>query len=405
MDTTSESRSRETRSRTLAERHRKREQVLAESVSPEILGRRKILERSLAEIDASISALPDPRKVYSAATSFPAQGNHKGTDGVPREIRLLHRGNVSQPGEIVSPGAIAALDHRPGRFDLPSDHAEGERRAALAAWTADRENVLTWRSIVNRVWLYHFGRGIVDSPNDFGRMGERPSHPELLDWLAVEFRDGGQSLKQLHRVICASGTYRQVSTENPQWSEIDGGNVWLWRMNRRRLEAEAIRDAILQVSGRLDLAMYGPGFQDFVIEKPEHSPHYKYELHDPGDPASHRRSVYRFTVRSQQQPFMTTMDCADPSMQVPKRNETVTALQALSLLNNPFMLTMSEAFADRLANESPDLASQVERGLRLALGRSPTPAEREVLSDHARRHGLRHTCRLIFNLNEFVFVD
>ncbi|HUG18160.1 MAG TPA: DUF1553 domain-containing protein, partial [Planctomycetaceae bacterium] len=331
--------------------------------------------------------------------------NHQATGGIPREIRLLKRGNMTSPGEVMSPGAIAAFDHRPGRFELPPGHSEGDRRAALAHWIADKENVLTWRSIVNRVWLYHFGRGIVDSPNDFGRMGQLPSHPELFDWLAIEFRDGTQSFKNLHRLLCTSSTYRQVSTENPQFSEIDSGNVSLWRMNRRRLEAEEIRDAILQVSGKLTFDMYGPGFQDFVIEKPEHSPHYKYDLYDPNDSKSHRRSIYRFIVRSQQQPFLTTMDCADPSMQVPKRNQTITSLQALSLLNNRFIVAMSESFADRLEHDAANIPDRIRQAVGLAFGRSPSEQEHRILTEFAAEQGLQNACRLIFNLNEFVFVD
>jgi hypothetical protein len=232
-----------------------------------------------------------------------------------------------------------------------------------------------------------------------------PSHPELLDWLAAEFRDGTQSLKDLHRLIMTSATYRQSSASNPEFEKIDSGNVFLWRMNRRRLEAEAIRDSTLWISGKLDRTMYGPGFQDFVIDKPEHSPHYEYHLHDPEDPKSHRRSIYRFIVRSQQQPFMTTLDCADPSMLVDKRNESLSALQALALLNNPFMVTMSKHFAARLERRGGDLSDQVETGFRLALSRPPTEPERKTLVAYAEEHGLPNTCRLILNLNEFVFVD
>ena len=136
---------------------------------------------------------------------------------------------------------------------------------------------------MNRVWHYHFGRGIVSTPNDFGRMGHRPFHPELIDWLAVEFRDGGQRIKHLHKLILMSGVYRQSSVSNEISAGIDSDNVYLWRMNRRRLDAESIRDAVLEVSGKLDRKMYGPGFRDFVLELTAHSPHYEYQKHDPND--------------------------------------------------------------------------------------------------------------------------
>src|SRR5690606_16910957 len=142
-----------------------------------------------------------------------------------------------------------------------ADAPDGERRAALARWLSDERNPLVWRAIVNRVWQHHFGNGIVATPGDFGRMGEPPSHPELLDWLALEFRDGGQSIKDLHRLIVLSATYRQSSAGNPAFEAIDANDAYLWRAPRRKLEAEAVRDAALAVAGRLDPAMYGPAFQ------------------------------------------------------------------------------------------------------------------------------------------------
>jgi hypothetical protein len=185
----------------------------------------------------------------------------------------------------------------------------------------------------------------------------------------------------------------------------DADNRFLWRMNRRRLEAEAIRDSVLAVSGKLDPTMGGPSFQDFIIEQPAHSPHYEYRLHDPEDPKSHRRSIYRFIVRSQPQPFMTTLDCADPSMSVEKRNQSMTALQALALLNNQLMVAMAKHFGERLQSEAPALEGQIDRAFQLALGRAPKVDERQSLSAYAQQYGLPNACRVIFNLNEFIFVD
>ena len=166
-----------------------------------------------------------------------------------------------------------------------------------------------------------------------------------------------------------------------------------------------ITDATLFIAGKLDPRLGGPAFQDFIIEKPEHSPHYEYHLHDPEDPKSHRRSIYRFLVRSQTQPFMTTLDCADPSMQVGKRNESVSALQALALLNNGLMITMSKHFAARLDAEGGDGKNKIDRAFRLALGRAPTAEEQINLTVYATQHGLANACRVLFNLNEFAFVD
>ena len=236
-------------------------------------------------------------------------------------------------------------------------------------------------------------------------MGSPPSHPELLDWLAVWFRDHGQSLKQLHRLILTSSVYRQVSAANDQGIQLDADNRFLWRMNRRALDAESLRDSILLLSDQMDFRMYGQGFQDFVIQHPEHSPHYEYHLHDPADVSSHRRSIYRFLVRSQQQPFMQSLDCADPSESVPQRDTTLTAIQALTLLNNRFVVYMSAEFAARLTREEPTLERQVTRGCRLALCREPSEAEVLLLVSYARQHGLANVCRLLINLNEFAFVD
>ena len=364
-------------------------------------------ERKSQALEAALKRLPPPHVAY-VGTVHHGRGNFVGTGpngGKPREIRVLYRGDLLSPGEVVGPGTVPIMNHRAARFELPENHKEGQRRKTLADWIVDGDNPLTWRSIVNRIWQYHFGRGIVDSANDFGRMGQRPSHPELLDWLAAEFRDSEQSIKRLHRLIVNSATYRQSSSDQPEFSAIDGSNTYLWRMNRRRLDAESIRDSVLLASGKLNHAMGGPSFRSFVIDKPEHSPHYEYDKHDPNDPKSHRRSIYRFIVRSQQDPFMETLDCADPSQRVDKRNETLTALQALALLNNRFMIVMSEHFASRLKSFANDDEKRIEAAYWLTVGRAPGDEEKRALVDYGQRHGLANACRILFNLNEFVFVD
>jgi mono/diheme cytochrome c family protein len=391
----------------LARLKEERARLLASALTEEERKSLAAAESELAATARGLAALPPPRLVYAAGIHN-GSGAFRGTGpdgGKPRPIHVLPRGDVTRPGKIVEPGALSVLADLPGRFRLPPDHTEADRRAALARYLSDPKNALTWRSIVNRVWRYHFGRGIVESPNDFGRMGQLPTHPELLDWLAADFRDGGQSLKSLHRLLVTSATYRQASAVGGDQAKVDTENAYYWRMNRRKLEAEAVRDAALAVAGRLDRKMGGPGFQDFVIEKPEHSPHYEYDKHDPDDPRSHRRSVYRFLVRSQQEPFMVAMDCADPSMRVDRRNESLSALQALALLNNDFMVTMAKHCAERLERSGGDLSAQVARGFSEALCRPPTAEEKAALTEYARRHGLANLCRVLFNLNEFVFVD
>jgi len=322
-----------------------------------------------------------------------------------RPIYDLQRGDVEQPGERVPPGALTCVRGLDADFNAAACVNEGGRRLALAEWLAQRDNVLTWRSIVNRVWQYHFGRGLVDTPNDFGWNGSRPSHPELLDWLAVEFRDRGQSFKELHRLILRSAAYQQSSQDNAAGSRLDADNRYLWRMNRQRLEAEEIRDTVLAVSGQLDSRMGGPGFDLFRF-KDDHSPIYDHSAVDKiNDRANWRRTVYRFTVRSVPNPFLECLDCADPNLNTPVRGTTLTALQALALLNDPFMLKQAELFAERLQRLSSSEAQQLEAAYALALGRGPTAVETQALKTYAQRHGLASACRLLFNLNEFVFVD
>ena len=349
---------------------------------------------SLARVHAELAELEAPRRVYAATPV--ATG--------PRPIHLLRRGSESDPDVEVAPHAVAAVPGPDPTFDLTDPADEGARRLALARWITHRDNPLTWRSIANRVWHHHFGRGLVATPNDFGRMGERPTHPKLLDWLALGIRGDGQSIKDLHRLIVTSATYRQVSAGRPEGERVDAENRFLWRMNRRRLDADAIRDAMLAVSGELDTTMAGPGFDVFAFEDDE-SPRYLYDRHDPDDPASLRRSVYRFVVRSVPDPFMEVFDCADPSVSVPVRGETITAPQALALLNDPFVLRRAERLAQRVSAVQADLASRIVAAWTLALSRSPTPTELAHAHTHAEQHGLPALCRVLLNTSEFVFID
>ena len=389
----------------LAQAKTKRDALMARLKSPEWLSRQKRLMTTEQELAGKLARLKKAGMVYAAATHFKTEGNFKPTMGKPRAIHVLHRGDILAPREKVKPGLLPFSAGAAIEMNLPAEHSEGERRSALAKWITSKANPLTWRSIVNRAWLWHFGAGIVDSPNDFGRMGQLPTHPLLLDWLACEFRDGGQSFKKLHRLIVNSAAYRQSSTWNEQGQRTDSSNRLLWRMNRRRLEAEEIRDAMLQASGKLRPEMYGPGFYLFKLEKTAHSPHYEYHKFDPEDSASHRRSIYRFIVRSQPDPFMTTFNCADSSQSTPKRDEALTALQALSLLNSKFTLVMAGHFAKRLASEAETVEGRVRLGVSLVSGRKATEEEVVGLSAYASEHGLANLCRVLFNLSEFTYLD
>ncbi len=190
------------------------------------------------KLNRQLAALPPQSLVYAGARDFKPDASHKPVTS-PRPVHELRRGEILKKGDLAKPGALECVQMLKGRFELSDANDEGARRAALAKWLTSPENPLAWRSIVNRVWHYHFGRGIVNSPNDFGHMGGAPSHPELLDWLTAEFLASGGSIKNLHRLILTSAAYRQASSSDSKKSAVDADNVFLWRMNRTRLDADA----------------------------------------------------------------------------------------------------------------------------------------------------------------------
>lgn len=352
-----------------------------------------------------LAAIPPVSMVYAAAHDFKPESSFVPAK-TPRPVHVLKRGDINSPVRPAAPGGLACVPGLDARFRLPDLNDEGSRRAALARWITDPKNVLTWRSIVNRVWHYHFGRGLADSPNDLGQMGAKPSHPDLVDWLAVTFRDGGGSIKQLDRLIFTSSVYRQSCRHEPRAAEVDADNTLLWRMNRTRLDAESVRDAVLQISGKLDLTMGGPSVRQFVETPGIHvTPMVNYLQFDVDSPASYRRSVYRFLFRTLPDPFMDSMDCPDASQLSPTRNASVTALQALAMWNDRFVVRQSEHFAARVGKLADGLTGQVEAAFELAVGRPPSSNESEALVRYAVKHGMANACRVILNSNEFMFVN
>ncbi|MEW6305820.1 MAG: DUF1549 and DUF1553 domain-containing protein [Verrucomicrobiota bacterium] len=352
-----------------------------------------------------LNALPPPQRVFAGANVFQPNGSQVAT-GVPREVHVLTRGEITRPAKAAAPGALACVGTLAARFPIVDGGDEAARRAALARWLSDADNPLTWRSAVNRAWHYHFGRGLVDTPSDFGRMGSRPSHPELLDWLAVEFRDHGGSLKWLHRLIVTSAAYRQVSMHRAEAARVDSDNRLLWRMNRLRLDAETVRDSVLQLSGKLDLTMGGPSVKQFAMSPGIHvTPKVDYAAFDVDSPANHRRAIYRFLFRTLPDPFMDALDSPAGDQLTPVRSESVTALQAFALLNNPFIVRQSEHFAARLEALSPQREPQVRAAFQFVFNRAPTTAELRAFTAHAEKHGLANVCRLLLNSNEFLFLN
>jgi len=355
------------------------------------------------KVDSDLAALPPAKLVYAAAHEFMPDGSFRPPQGC-RPVHVLRRGDIRKPGKTAAPGALACVAGLEPCFRLTKADDEGQRRAALAKWVSDARNPLTWRSIANRVWHYHFGRGIVATPSDFGRMGAPPTHPELLDWLAAWLLEEKGSLKKLHRLIVTSAAYRQSSRYHEEYARTDADNQYLWRMNRNRLDAESLRDAVLQVSGKLDATMGGPSVKHFIQSPGIHrTPKADYLNFDPDGAGAHRRSVYRFIFRTVPDPFMDALDCPDASQFAPVRSNSVTALQALALLNDSFMVRMSEHFARRVAYAGP-IEKQVEQAFQLAHGREPTSREQAALTRYATQHGMPNACRVLLNCNEFMYI-
>jgi len=263
--------------------------------------------------------------------------------------------------------------------------------------------------MVNRVWQQHFGQGIFTTPSDLGFNGGRPSHPQLLDWLAIRFRDSGYSIKNLHRTIVTSAVYQQSSQLRPSASKIDAGNRFLWRQNSRRIEAEALRDSILDIAGQLNRTPYGPGYRDVeIVQVP---PAFYYVPIDPPEYEFNRRTIYRWNVRGQRSALLDTFDCPDPSTRTPTRMVTTTSSQALSQWNDSFILRMSEKLSERIVTELRDQGivdepqQVVTVAWRRVLGRPPTAAEEVTAARLVEDHGLPLLCRVLFNSNEFVLIE
>lgn len=278
---------------------------------------------------------------------------------------------------------------------------EQQRRLDLAHWISSPTNPLTARVMVNRIWLNHFGRGLVDTPNDFGLNGTPPSHPELLDWLAGEFIRSGWSMKHLHRLILQSAVYRQSSHINAQAAELDRDNTLLWRFTSRRLESESIRDCMLAVSGELNLKMGGPGFSFFKTRGGLDG----FPPREEFTPEEMRRMIYSHKVRMEQVPVFGAFDCPDAGQSTPRRGRSTTAIQALNLFNSPFVNDRADQFSKRvLADDTKDLQTQIAAAFQLAFGRNPTESEMSASSSVVQEHGLTTLCRVLFNSNEFLFI-
>jgi cytochrome c553 len=364
-----------------------------------------ISQRDYYELQAIFSGvrygdrpLRRPEQVRLQEGSVTPAAIYGGTFTAAAPVSRLYRGDPMQPRERVAPDIPAVF----GTLGLDSTTPEPERRIKLAEWLTRPEHPLTSRVIANRIWQHHFGTGLVSTPSDFGAMGRPPSHPELIDHLAHRLVSGGWSLKGVHREILLSNTYRQSSAPQADGLARDAAATYLWRYPPWRLEMEPIRDAMLAVSGKLDLTMGGPGF---LVFKPNSNYVRVYDAREEWGPAEWRRMVYAHRVRMAQDGVFGAFDCPDSGQPQPKRSRSTTAIQALNLLNSTFVTQQAEACAERLTREVPaGLPEQITRLFELAYTRLPTMDEQAAAIAVAMDHGLATVCLAVFNSNEFLFV-
>ncbi len=316
----------------------------------------------------------------------------------PDPAYILHRGDPMMKKERVAPATLSIYEP----LKLEKGAPDQERRKLLAEWIADERNPLTSRVIVNRVWQYHFGVGIVNTPSDFGTNGAEPTHPELINWMADFLMSNGWSIKKLQRKIVLSETWKQSSQPNPEALRVDAGSRLLWRFPPRRMEAEAIRDSILSVSGLLDNTMGGPSFYLHDVDRENV---YHYHPKEEFGPEDMRRMVYAFKVRMEPDAIFGSFDCPDGSLAVPKRSVSTTPLQALNLFNSEFLIDQAEALAERLVSDAgSNLENQVERLWMLSFSREPKAEEKSDAVQFASSYGVEALCRATLNSNEFLFI-
>jgi uncharacterized protein DUF1553/uncharacterized protein DUF1549 len=348
-------------------------------------------------------------------------------------VQLLQGGDPTRPGATVAPGYLSMVPVVARAVKSPAAGATTTgRRLQLAQWIADGRNPLTARVMVNRLWQHHFGEGLVRTPDNFGALASDPTHPQLLDWLASEFVEGGWHIKRMHKLIMLSATY-QMDSSHPreaEYARVDFANGLWWRRNRRRLESEPLRDAMLAVSGQLNEKAGGPSFFPPATKEALEGLSKKGAEWGQSPPdEQRRRSIYMMTKRSLLVPLMTTFDSSDTTQPCSQRNVSTVAPQALALLNNEFVHLRSRAFAARVIREAgDDPAAQVDRTWRLALTRPPSASERTTAMEHLAtqrqnfaveaayagealtgaeegRLALASLCHVLFNLNEFIYVD
>ncbi|WP_417849526.1 DUF1553 domain-containing protein [Thalassoglobus sp.] len=358
--------------------------------------RQKLAEfkRDLAKVNQQLAAIPPLPVIWvGQRVASDAEG----------PFHIFLGGSPQRPGEEVVPASLAVLSEGEANYELKPEASESERRESLANWIADNQNPLTSRVLANRIWHYHFGTGIVDTPSDFGYMGSQPTHPKLLDWLANQLIENNWQIKSIHRQIMLSQTYQQSSNYREDAARADGDARFLWRFPPRRLSAEEIRDTILQVSGQLNKKMGGPGFRLYHFMQDNVC---TYDPLDKHGPETYRRAVYHQNARASVVDLMTEFDQPDCAFSISRRAETTTPLQALTMLNHNFTMDMSKALADRVINEtSEDLDEQIKLIFSLCYNRSPSAEEVAASKEMIQQTSLAKYCRVILNTSEMIYVN
>jgi mono/diheme cytochrome c family protein len=355
------------------------------------------LQRELAAVNREIAQVPALPSVWIGRR---VDADAKGP------FHVFLGGSPQKKGDEVAPASLEVLNHKSHdtlAYRLGSEAPESERRLAFANWLVHPDNPLTPRVLANRLWHYHFGTGIVDTPSDFGYMGGRPTHPELLDFLALKLKENGWRIKAMHRLIMLSDTYRQSSAYREQAASTDGDSRLLWRFPPRRLSAEEVRDTMLMVAGKLDTRRGGSGFRLYHFMQDNVCTYVPLDKHSP---ETYRRAVYHQNARASVVDLMTEFDQPDCTFSAPKRAETTTPLQALTMLNHSFTLDMAAALAKRLKQEAgDDVAAQVDRVYRLCYSRPATKEEVSACRQLVDRHGLAALCRVLLNTSEMIYVQ
>ncbi|MBI4903501.1 MAG: PSD1 domain-containing protein [Acidobacteria bacterium] len=373
------------------------EEDVVASMSAEDQARMKSVEDTIKQMDKS----RPPRLPNAMAIA------EEGRDPLPSYF--LHRGSVDMKGSLMKPGVLSVAALSEPSFPAPPPEVKSTfRRKGFADWLTSPDNPLFGRVMANRIWQHHFGEGIVATPSNFGKTGDRPTHPELLDWLTSEFAARKWSMKEMHRLMMKSSAYRMASDDIADNTKLDADNKFVWRQSRQRLEGEIIRDAVLTVAGTLNSKQGGPGVHPYIDPSLwQGSSGRTWPGTSDNDPATWRRSIYVFSKRSIPLPMLDVFDKPDGITSCARRNRSTIAPQALILMNNAFVRMQAEKLAERLQREAgKNPSAQVDLAFSLALARAPQKSEKQSAVTFLKSNptGLADFCQALFNSNEFVYM-